>query len=298
MNLIKILAVFFLPSLLVAQMYDYDIKPSYLKTSKFMNINILDSKELKFSNSSVSELSALAYENDTLYIVGDKGFLYNFKIKIKNQKIKKLSLKKVIKFKNKNLKRLKKEKRDSEGIALYKSNLLISFEKDPRVDLFSKNGQKIKNQKIPKQLRDIKNYKSKNKALEAVAYSKTYGVIIAPELPLKNKNKKYHTLYAKKKKWKILACGSLTSLEFMNKNELMILQREFNYLTRKRVITISKLNLKTNKYKVLAKLDSSKGWNIDNFEGVTKVGKKTYLMISDSNNSFLQKTLLVLFEVI
>ena len=48
---------------------------------------------------------------------------------------------------------------------------------------------------------------------------------------------------------------------------------------------------------LLAKLDSIKGWHIDNFEGLCKVGKNRYLMISDDNGSLFQKTLLVLFEI-
>jgi hypothetical protein len=51
------------------------------------------------------------------------------------------------------------------------------------------------------------------------------------------------------------------------------------------------------KSKYLAAFDSYKGWHIDNFEGLTKVGKNRFLMISDDNDSFFQKTLLVLFEI-
>jgi hypothetical protein len=45
-------------------------------------------------------------------------------------------------------------------------------------------------------------------------------------------------------------------------------------------------------------MDSQKGWHIDNFEGLTKVGKNLYLMVSDDNESIFQKTLFVLFELI
>jgi len=285
----NLLIVLFFTTFLSADITDYEIKPSSLKTSQFMNIKILDSKELRFSSSQINELSALAYEKDTLYALGDKGFLHKFIILIKDNKIKKISLQKTIK--------LKGDKLDSEGLVLKDDKLLISFERKPKVVLYSKDGKKIKKKKIHKELRDIKEYKRKNKALEAVAYNKKYGVLTAPELPLKKSNKNYHTLYSKKRKWDFSACGSITALEFMSKDEVMVLQRDFNSLTRRRVTTISKLNLKNLEYKILAKLDTQKGWNIDNFEGLTKVDEKKYLMISDDNNSFFQKTLLVLFEV-
>ncbi len=293
----RILLLLLSPLLLYSQMIDYEIKPSTSSSNTFMKVKILDSKELKFSNSDVSELSAIAYKNNKLYALGDKGFLYHFDIKIQNSKIQNLHLDKLFRLKNKKAKKLKKSKRDSEGIALVGNNILISFEKKPRVTLFSQDGIKIQDKKINKALRDIKNYKSENKALEALAYNEKYGILTAPELPLNGEDKTNHTLYAKKKTWKFKALGSLTSLEFMSKNKVMILQRKFNSFTRHRVITISQLNLKTNEYQILAKFDTKDGWNIDNFEGLTKVSKKQYLMISDDNDSFLQKTLLVLFEV-
>ena len=51
------------------------------------------------------------------------------------------------------------------------------------------------------------------------------------------------------------------------------------------------------KTKVLAKFNSSEGWLLDNFEGLARVGKNRYVMISDDNDNFFQQTLLMYFEV-
>ena len=192
---------------------------------------------------------------------------------------------------------MKKSHRDSEGLCLVGNNLLISFEKKPRVHMYSTLGVKIKKQKIHKDLRKIKKYRSPNKALEAVAYNERYGIVTAPEKSLLKLDEKLHTLYSKTNTWTLPSSGSITALEFMSKDKVMILQRKFNTFTRRRVSIISSLNLKNSHYKVLAKLDSADGWDIDNFEGLTKVDRNRYLMISDDNDSFFQKTLLVLFEV-
>jgi len=277
-------------------MLDYKITPLGMSSSKYMHINILDSKELKFEaldGIEVTELSALAYKDSTLYALSDKGYLYHFEIGIKKSKIKKLSLKKAFKLKNKSGKKLKKKKRDSEGLVFLGDNLLISFERKHRVELFSLNAAKIKKIKINKSLRDSENYESKNKGLEAVAYSKKYGVITAPELPLKNEDKEYHTLYAKDKTWKFKAEGSITALEFMDRERILVLLREFNC-----EVNLNNCKKSVCKSKVLARLDSSDGWSIDNFEGLTKVDENKYLMMSDDNGSFFQKTLLVLFEIV
>ncbi len=49
--------------------------------------------------------------------------------------------------------------------------------------------------------------------------------------------------------------------------------------------------------KVLLKMNSHEGWDVDNFEGLSRVGRDRYVMISDDNDNFFQKTLLIYFEV-
>jgi len=276
-----------------------------MQSSHFMKITLLDAKELNFppkDNLAVSELSALALNGENLYALSDKGYLYHFKIKIKNDHIKTLKLKKAFVLQNEKHKRLKKKYRDAEGLVFVDNKLLISFERKPRVELYSLDGIKIKNKKIHKDLRDLKLYKSENKALEALAYNEKYGIVTTPEKPLKNKNKKFHRLYTKENIYKFKASGGVSALEFIDDDTLMVLERKFNGLSFQRVITLSKVfldNCKKNlcKEEILAIFDSSDGWNVDNFEGLTKVGKNRYLMVSDDNDSLLQKTLLVLFKI-
>jgi hypothetical protein len=245
----------------------------------------------------VTELSALAYKDNTLFALGDRGVLFHFDIEIQNKKIKKLSLVNALRLQSKKNKNLKKSKRDSEGLCFINDDLLISFERKPRVEVFSRNGKKIKTKKIHKDLRKVKNYRSKNKALESVAYNEKYGVITSPEKSLKSLSQMTHVLYAKKDTWEIPSDGSITALEFIDEDKLMILQRNFNMFSRRYVITISVIDLKTSQYRILTQLQSKDGWRLDNFEGLTKVANSTYLMVSDDNDSFYQDTLLVLFEL-
>lgn len=271
-----------------------------------MGITILDSKKLKFKTYKgfkTEELSALAATKKRLYALDDKGRLYTFKIKIKNGKIKKLKLRNIQKLKDEKGNKLSKLDRDSEGMVVKDNALLISFEKNPRVEIYSFNAKRISKLKIHKKLRDINRYQSANTALEALAYNEKYGLVTAPEAPLKNRNISYHTLYAQKRTWKFRSYGNITALEFINRDEILVMQRSFNDFTRSRETVLSRVNLSKCgkkdicKNDVLAELNSKDGWNIDNFEGLTKVSKNRYLMISDDNGSFLQKTLLVLFEI-
>ncbi len=296
--------LFFLP--LYAQITAYTITPKNSLHVTQQSIKILDAKILYFKikdNIPFHEISDLVYENGLVYFVSDQGYLYKFFINITHNKIKSLQYLDAYVLKNKKGQRLKKKKRDAEGLALYKNNLLISFERKQRVNLYSKEGEKIKKIQLHKDLQNKKNYVSKNKGLEAVTCNDKYGVITAPELPLKNSNAKYHTLYTKDKMFKFKADGSIVSLEFFGKNTILVLLRDFNYLTRRRVTTLMKVYLnkcrqqQVCKSKTLAKLDSLDGWKLDNFEGLTHVNANRYLMVSDDNENIFQKTLLVLFEI-
>jgi len=303
---LKLLFFLLITITLQAKLIDYNIKPKYLKTNKFMNIKILDSMELSFDDFhgvEVNELSALAYKKGKLYALSNLGYLYHFNIKLKKNKVARLSLKKAVELKKKNGKRLKKKHRDAEGMVLVDNELYISFERKPRVDVFDLNGKKLRKYKIPKVLRYIGNYQTKNKALESIAYSKKYGIITAAELPLIGADDSLHVVYAKDKKYKFFASSSLTAMEFIDDDRLLTLERSFNQLTRQRVIVLKEVDLSKVKdgvcqSKVLAMLNSSKGWRLDNFEGLTKVGKNKFLMVSDDNRGFFQKTLLVLFKIV
>jgi len=303
----KIILLFLITIALNAQLINFDIKPKHMKSKKFMNIKILDSVKLKFDaidDIKFNEISALAYEKDKLYALSNKGYLHYLKIKIKKNKISRLTLKKSTALKKKKSKsRLKKKHRDAEGMVLVDNELYISFERKARVDVFSLNGVKIKKYKIPKELKYMGNYQTKNKALESIAYNEKYGILIAPEQPLIGSAEALHVIYAKDNRYSFTASSSLSAMEFIDEDRLLTLERSFNQLTRKRVIVLKEVSLNKVKNniahsKILAVLDSSRGWRLDNFEGLTKVGKNKFLMISDDNRSFFQNTLLVLFKVV
>jgi hypothetical protein len=96
-------------------------------------------------------------------------------------------------------------------------------------------------------------------------------------------------------------------MEVMDDGNLLVLERAYGGLINPIVITLKKVFLKgcrkrrkkkrICKSEVLAQFNSNNGWHIDNFEGLAKVGKSRYVMVSDDNDNFYQRTLLVYFEV-
>lgn len=283
-----------------------------------IGIKILDQKQLSFEQIDgvkFAELSDVAYhkKTDTLYFVGDKGMLYSFRAKFSDQ-IDVLIPLKAATLKTKKSKRLKKWKRDSEGLTLDgKGRLLISFEGDyPKIGWFHKNshayGNHIRKYRLPKILKDAKNYRSKNKSLESIAWHKRYGTLTATEWAVKKDNKKKQTIYALSgKKWHFKAepesKSAVVSMEVMDDGNLLVLERSYTGILDPFVVTLKKVYINNCRKKmcrseVLVKMNSHKGWDVDNFEGLAKVGKNRYVMVSDNGDNFFQKTLLIYFEVL
>lgn len=299
--------------LLQAQMFPTEIAP-FLSGKQFEGITLLDQKILSFNKIEgvkFSEISDLAYDkkDKKLYFVSDEGKLFVFDAYFA-EKIEKLNAKSGFTLVKKKGQKFKKWDHDSEGLALdNKGRIYVSFEGRAKIGRFDAKGRMQKEYRLPRKLRDPKNYRSRNKSLEALAWHPKYGLLTAAEWPLKHKNKKEQTIYALGGKvWHFKAeaeqKSAVVAMEVMDDGNILVMERSFIDLFQPFVITLKKVYL--NRYKTkqrlcesetLAKMNSHKGWLIDNFEGLTKVGKHRYVIVSDDNDNFYQQTLLVYFEV-
>lgn len=310
MKIIFFLVIFL--RLLQGEILNTEIAPVE-NTTQFEGITLLDQKILLFKEIGglkFSEISDLAYDlrEKQLYLVSDEGKLFVFDASFSN-KIETLHpLSSVTLVKN-NGKKFKKWRKDSEGLALdNKGHLYASFEGRPKIGRFDQKGRMVKQYTLPKKLRNPNNYRSRNKSLEALTWHPRHGLLTATEWPLKHKNKKEQTIYALDgKEWSFKAeaesKSAVVAMEVMDDGNLLVMERSFTGLMNPLVITLKKIYLNRCKKKqvcqseLLLKMNTHQGWNIDNFEGVAKVGKHRYVIVSDDNDNFFQKTLLVYFEV-
>lgn len=307
---------FFVVSLFVllhAQVLDTEIAP-FLGDKQFEGITLLDQKILDFQKIDglhFSEISDLAYDKQEkkLYFVSDEGLLFIFDTSF-SEKIERLNVKSGHTLVKKKGQKFRKWRHDSEGLTLdNKGRIYISFEGKAKVGRFDEKGRMQKEYRLPKKLRDPKNYRSRNKSLEALTWHPQYGLLTAVEWPLKDKKKKEQTIYALDGKvWHFRAeeeqKSAVVAMEVMDDGNILVMERSFINLFHPFVITLKKVYLNRCKNKkqrcqseTLAKMNNHKGWRIDNFEGLTRVGKHRYVMVSDDNDNFYQQTLLVYFEV-
>lgn len=299
--------------LLHAQVLNTQIAP-FLSGDQVEGITLLDQKILGFKEIGglkFSEISDVAYEKRAkkLYLISDEGKLFVFDASFAD-KIETLNAVSGVTLVKQNGKKFKNWRHDSEGLTLdNKGRLYVSFEGRAKVGRFNSDGRMVKKYTIPKRLRDPKNYRSRNKSLEALAWHPKHGLLTAAEWPLKHKRKKDQTIYALTgKEWHFQAeaeeKSAVVAMEVMDDGNVLVMERSYTGLLKPFVITLKKVYLKQCKNKqkmckseLLLKMNSHSGWLIDNFEGLARVGKHRYVMVSDDNDNFFQKTLLIYFEV-
>ncbi|MCF6206273.1 MAG: esterase-like activity of phytase family protein [Sulfurovum sp.] len=310
-----LLLILLFGSWLAADIGSVDIRPAG-GSRDAQGIHILDQKVLHFSQidgKKFSEISDLAYwpKTEKLFMLSDEGILFVFRAKF-GEKIERLEPIEAAVLTQKGGRPFKKWRRDSEGMTLDdKGRLLISFEGKAKIGWFHKNsqkiGQRIRKYAIPKVLRSAKHYRSKNKSLEALAWHPKYGLLTVAEWPIRKDHKKRQTVYALDgKRWHFKAepeaKSGVSAIEVTDDGNLLVLERSYTGLFEPFVVTLKKVYLDRCskgwcKTKVLAKMNSHKGWDVDNFEGLARVGKNRYVMVSDDNDNFFQRTLLIYFEV-
>jgi hypothetical protein len=89
----------------------------------------------------------------------------------------------------------------------------------------------------------------------------------------------------------------LVGLASWSDNEILILERRFISLFHPQLISVRRATLGHDQLQPLAvteivRLDSSRGWALDNFEGIARHEGSCFFLINDDNRSPLQSTLL------
>jgi hypothetical protein len=271
---------------------------------------ILDQLSLKYNKKNgipFSEISDIAYNEQSreLFMIGDKGYLYHFSSDF-NKKIKNLKYINGFRLKKSNGKR---KKFDSEGLTYNdKGELIVSFERKPKIYKISKKGILYSKYKLPKKLRKKSAYRDKNKMFEALAFHPKHGILTVAEYPIKNRKKREQTIYSLKgKEWDFKTekykNSAVTAIEVIDDGNILVLERAYSGLSNPLMITLKKVYIdncdKKNRCKteVLLSFDSFNGWGMENFEGLAKVGKNRFLMVSDNNDKNILPTTLIYFEV-
>ena len=281
-------------------------------------LGMLELPDITRNGMRLSQLSGLAWDDDDgiLYAISDKGGLFHLRPEFSGNTLTGLRLLRAIALqepgKNKPLKR---PYTDSEGLNILNgrngrkgdTELVISFERVPRIMRYHPDGRAISTYPLPEVLNDAKNYANANKMLESVCVDTSLGIITTPEEPLKNEPGGYTHLFSlSSKSWRYpIASGDrLTDMECLGQGELILLQQTYLHAFGQITVALKRAHLTSEPSsdplnpETLVTLDSLNGFQIDNFEGLTHHKGKRFFMVSDNNDLFVQRTLLMYFELL
>ncbi len=266
----------------------------------------------------LSQLSGLAWDDDDgiLYAISDKGGLFHLQPIFEGDILTGLRLIRAVPLRELgNNKPLKQSRADSEGLDIINgrnqrkgdAELVVSFERYPRIVRYRTDGRAISEYPLPAPLNAANNYRDGNKMLESVCLDPLLGVITTPEAPLKSEQEGYTRLFSLSgESWLYpFAPGDrITAIECLGKGEVLVLHQNYRLAFGQIVITLKHARLESAastqalKPETLITMDSRDGLLIDNFEGLTRHQGRRFFMVSDNNDLFVQRSLLLYFELL
>lgn len=200
---------------------------------------------------------------------------------------------------------------DAEGLALRNGangrrgdgQLLVAFERVPRIEVYSTTGVWSGAAVLPPGLRAAA-YAGPNQALESLGESQRFGLTAAPERPLRGVSEP--RLYARDgQAWPLrmedARHGGLVDLAITGDDQFLLLTRRYVSIFQPLVIGLERLEVADDGRALrqfqVARFDSSAGWSLDNFEGLARHEGERYFLVSDDNRHPLELTLLMYVEV-
>jgi hypothetical protein len=264
----------------------------------------------------LSQLSDLAWDDatETLYAVSDKGGLFQLRPVFRDGALIDVKLARAVPLRElKTDQVLRRKRADAEGLAIARTGapgrnaeLLISFERFPRIVRYRADGYALDELPLPAPLADPKAYRDENRMLESVCRDSRFGVLTMPELPLKREAPDRNRLYSLNgKSWRYpIGENRVVSLACLGDGEVLVLESDFGQHLMHTRITLKRARLTDASGsdpllspQTLFALDSADGYQLDNFEGIAHHRGNRYFLVSDDNDFFLQQTLLLYFEL-
>ncbi len=264
--------------------------------------------------SPISGLSALAWDEDNklLYAVSDRGWLHHLKLHFDGRN----QLAEIDRLASYQLRDLKGEPlegkwRDAESAFVLNADngipddtlIVIGFERSPRIVCYRTDGVQRDRYRLPKQLSKKKKFHKPNDMFEAVTSHKNLGVMLIPQKPLKGRD--INALYRIEGtgqwdyKMEDERGNSMSALEALPDDSLLAMERAWDSMFFRIVITLKQIRINGDQLSVerIARMSSTEGWLLDNFEGLAHHSGNRFFIVSDDNQNPLQRTLLYYIEL-
>lgn len=265
-------------------------------------------------------LSALGFDRDeqVLYALSDRGVVFHLELDFDAAGLLvEVRARAAHALRDSRGRALEGRRADGEGMAVRNADngvrgdaeLLVSFERRPRVLRFRPDGELVGALALPRELRDVRAYRNPNRGLESLAIHPRHGPLVAPEQPLDGVDDGHAPLHALGSglHWRYpLAAepnAGLTDAVVLGDGSLLTLERGYGVFfvpfitTLRRVAQLPDAAGATLAPATVARLNTGQGWSLDNFEGIADLGDGRIVIVSDDNFQAVQSTLLAAFEL-
>jgi hypothetical protein len=284
---------------------------------KLRMLGMLELPPITYNNLQLTGLSALAWDEDEnlLYALSDHGVLFSLRPVFYNSQLTNVTLVHVATLIDPQTRKPVRWRRsDSEGLDIINgrngkkgdTELLVSFEREPRIVRYRPDGSYLAEVPLPAILLEVKNYRGGNTMLESVCLHPREGILTVPEAPLENNTNTARLYRMDGGSWPFAASsGGVVAIECLPDGGVLLLERNYSTFPFHWIITLRRLNLPAEtptgtplSVENIAVLDSKLGVHVDNFEGLTRHRGNHFFMVSDDNGVFVQRTLLMYFELL
>jgi hypothetical protein len=280
---------------------------------------MLDLPDVDVGDVRLSQLSGLAWDDHDriLYALSDKGALFQLRPIIVNDTLVGIRLLKAARLRALGSdKPLRRWLSDAEGLDILNgrrdrrgdAELVISFEGVPRIWRYRPDGHAVSAYTLPAPLNDAKAYRDPNLMLESVCLDSELGILTAPEVPLRGERAgrtRIFDLTGKSWLYPLDRGNAISDMACLGDRNVLVLERSFGRLFGRNAIGLRRAKLPKQPsadepvpVDTIAILDAAAGLAIDNFEGLTRYRGNYYFMVSDDNDNFFQRTLLLFFEIL
>lgn len=250
----------------------------------------------------VAELSGLGWDEDEqlLYAISDLGYVFHFRVHPDGDGVVAIDPIHAARLVDPTLASARSGKGfNAEGLALVNAangkrgdtELIVSLEGGGRPDIVrvSPAGALLGRLAVPAPASEASRYRKKGRGLEAVALHPRYGLMTAPESPLRGEAQDRHTLYADGRHWSFprhAPDSRLKGFDVLSDGDLVVLERtrgtdDTLTATLRRVDLASCAEAGVCATRMLAALPAGP----DNYEGMTFLDSRHVLLVSDNGGA-------------
>jgi hypothetical protein len=281
-------------------------------------LGMLELPEVMHNSRRLSQLSGLAWDDDDgiLYALSDKGTLFHLQPLFEGDILTGVRLLQTLPLRELGSdKPLLGWRIDAEGLDIvngrngrrHDAELIIGTERVPQILRLRADGYAIAQHALPAPADKAGSFRDPNKMLEAVCADSALGVLAMPEVPLTNEREGYTRIFSVAgPSWLYPSAPGdrITAMECLGQGQVLVLQQNYQNPFGQVVVMLKRVQLASGspdqplKPETIVTLDSNKGFQIDNFEGLTRHRGNRFFMVSDNNDLFVQRSLLMYFELL